>query len=245
MPTCPNGHDSTDDEFCEVCGLAMASKPVVPVPPPADDNGSTPTRRCAACNTPLDGRFCEACGHDSLAATPRPTDPLVPEPAPRPAEPQAPVVHAAPSDINVDEPVRPTWTATVSADRSYYNSVMAIGGPDANSISFPPFCPDRYFPLRAKQIVIGRRSASRGIAPDIDLTGPPEDPGISHQHAMFVAQQDGSLSIVDLESSNGTTINDGHASLRPHVAHPLADGDRIHLGAWTTITVRVDGPVAG
>jgi hypothetical protein len=245
MPTCPGGHDSTDDEFCEVCGLAMANRPDVVAPPPADANGPNATRCCAACDAPLDGRFCETCGHDSLTAIPGPAQPPVPEPLPRQAESQDRVGQATVSDIRVERPVRPTWTATVSADRAYYTSVMAIGGPDADSVSFPPFCPDRYFPLRAGQVVIGRRSASRGIVPDIDLTGPPEDPGVSHQHAMFVVQHDGSLFIVDLESSNGTTMNGGQASLRPHIARPLADGDRIHLGAWTTITVRVDGPVTG
>jgi FHA domain len=242
MPTCPSGHDSTDGEFCDVCGLAMANKPGVVTPPPAEAIGPNAIRRCAACDAPLDGRFCEACGHDSLAAVPGPTQPPVPEPLPRPAESQDQGGQAAVSDIRAEGPVRPTWTATVSADRAYYTSVMAIGGPDADSVGFPPFCPDRYFPLQARQVVVGRRSASRGIVPDIDLTGPPEDPGVSHLHAMFVVQHDGSLFVVDLESSNGTTMNGGQAPLRPHVAHPLADGDRIHLGAWTTITVRVDGP---
>ena len=134
----------------------------------------------------------------------------------------------------------PTRTATVSADREYFRLVMDIGGPDADSITFPEFCPDRYFPLRTSQVSIGRRSVKRGIRPDIDLTGPPEDPGVSHLHAMLITQPDGTLSIVDLGSSNGTTVNGGKASLRPNLPHTLADGDRIHLGAWTTITVRTD-----
>jgi pSer/pThr/pTyr-binding forkhead associated (FHA) protein len=128
----------------------------------------------------------------------------------------------------------------VSADRAYYQSVMAIGGPDAASITFPQFCPDRYFPLRGNQISIGRRSVSRGINPDIDLTGPPEDPGVSHLHAVLIVQPDGSLSIVDLGSSNGTTVNESQSPLRANVPHPLSDGDRVHLGAWTTITVRAE-----
>ncbi|HEV2784265.1 MAG TPA: FHA domain-containing protein [Actinophytocola sp.] len=225
MATCPNGHDSADSEFCEVCGLAMDAAPApaastgTAAPPAAAPTpAGTP---CPACGTPLDGRFCEACGHDSLAAPPPSTV------EPKAPEPEAPAPEERPRE----------WTATVSADRAYYNAVMAIGGPDAGGITFPAFCPDRYFPLRGKQITIGRRSASRGVNPDIDLTGPPEDPGVSHLHAVLVTEPDGSLSIVDLDSSNGTTVNDDATPLRPHVPRALADGDRIHLGAWTTITV--------
>jgi pSer/pThr/pTyr-binding forkhead associated (FHA) protein len=117
---------------------------------------------------------------------------------------------------------------------------MAVGGPDASAIAFPQFCPERYFPLRGNQISIGRRSTSRGINPDIDLTGPPEDPGVSHLHAVLIVQPDGILSIVDMGSSNGTTVNDDQTPLRANVPRPLSTGDRVHLGAWTTITVRTD-----
>ncbi len=213
--TCPTGHESTDLEFCEVCGLAM-SGPVAAPPKqaPAPAHGATV---CPACGAPLDGRFCESCGHDSLAALP-----------------------AATSVAPASEPSPASWTATVSADRAYYNLVMAIGGPDADSVDFPAFCPDRFFPLHGNQITIGRRSTSRGINPDIDLTGPPEDPGVSHLHAMLILQPDGKLSIVDLGSSNGTTVNDDQSPLHPNAPRSLSTGDRIHLGAWTTITVRAD-----
>jgi FHA domain-containing protein len=233
MPTCPAGHTSADQDYCDVCGREMAASPSVSVPAkPAPSGGP-----CPACGAPLDGRFCEACGHDSLAAPPPgaqihtapPAAPAPPTPAPAAPAPAAPPTAA---------PV--LWTATVSADRAYYNSVMAMGGPDADAIAFPQFCPDRYFPLRGNQISIGRRSSSRGINPDIDLTGPPEDPGVSHLHAVFIVQPDGNLSIVDLGSSNGTTINDDQSPLRANVPHPLSTGDQVHLGAWTTITVQSD-----
>jgi pSer/pThr/pTyr-binding forkhead associated (FHA) protein len=118
---------------------------------------------------------------------------------------------------------------------------MAIGGPDADSITFPSFCPERFFPLHGDEITIGRRSVSRGTHPDIDLIGPPEDPGISHLHAVLRLEPNGSLSIEDIGSSNGTTLNDSESSLPANVRRPLADGDRIHIGAWTTITVRQGG----
>jgi hypothetical protein len=143
-----------------------------------------------------------------------------------------------PSVPQVRLPDAAAWTATVTADRAYYDSVMAVDGPDAAGIQFPPFCPDRHFPLQGKQISIGRQSRSRGISPDIDLLGPPEDPGVSHLHALLLAQPDGSWAIVDLDSANGTVVNTEPNALRPNTPRPLADGDSVYVGAWTRITLR-------
>lgn len=79
---------------------------------------------------------------------------------------------------------------------------------------------------------------STGESPDIDLSVPPEDPGVSHQHAVLVHQQDGSWSVVDQNSTNGTTLNGAEDPIQPYVPVPLKDGDRVHVGAWTTITIR-------
>jgi predicted component of type VI protein secretion system len=124
----------------------------------------------------------------------------------------------------------------VSADRRYFDSVKAAGGPDADPIAFPPFCPDRSFALRGEQVTIGRRSQTRGILPDIDLTGPPEDIGVSRLHALLVAGSHG-WSVVDMNSANGTYLNESSDPLAANTPTPLTSGDRIHLGAWTTLTL--------
>jgi pSer/pThr/pTyr-binding forkhead associated (FHA) protein len=116
--------------------------------------------------------------------------------------------------------------------------MQAIADPDVEPIPFPAFCPERRFWLRGPQMLIGRQSRSRGIEPDIDLTGPPADPAVSHAHAMLVAQPDDSWVLVDLGSSNGTYLNDGAEAIEENVPVPLSDGDRIHLGAFSTITIR-------
>ncbi|ONI79335.1 hypothetical protein ALI144C_26295 [Actinosynnema sp. ALI-1.44] len=218
-------HAWGDDGFCEICGLAEAS-PASPAPTTAPE--PVRSRECPACGAPLDDRFCEDCGADSLAAPP----PKQPEPAAEEpvATPPAPVT----------TPKTGTWSVVVSADRKYYESVKADGGPDADSIMFPPYCPDRHFELRGDQVSIGRRSATRGIQPDIDLTGPPEDPGVSRLHALLVAQPDGGWAIVDINSANGTTLNHRRDTLKPNTPRSLEDGDRIHIGAWTTITLHAD-----
>ncbi|MFG2908344.1 FHA domain-containing protein [Kitasatospora sp. NPDC048286] len=136
------------------------------------------------------------------------------------------------------EPVRTNWIAVVSADRDYFTEMMARSGPEAAGLFFPPYCPERRIPLTGRgQLRIGRRSQHRGTVPEIDLSVPPEDPGASHQHALLAEQADGSWVLVDQDSTNGTTMNGGAEPITPHVAVPLNDGDRIHIGAWTTITV--------
>ncbi|WMX47053.1 FHA domain-containing protein [Streptomyces roseicoloratus] len=98
--------------------------------------------------------------------------------------------------------------------------------------------PEQHVPLQGNQVSIGRRRHSTGESPDIDLSVPPEDPGVSHQHAVLVAQPDGSWAVVDQNSTNGTTINGSPDPIQPYVPVQLQDGDRVHVGAWTTITVR-------
>jgi pSer/pThr/pTyr-binding forkhead associated (FHA) protein len=123
----------------------------------------------------------------------------------------------------------------VTADRAYYDSVRAAGGPDSDAISFPAYCPERRFPLSGTEVRVGRRSVSRGIDPEIDLTGPPADPGVSRLHAVLVEAADGTWSVVDPGSENGTLVNG--KEIPPGEAVPLRDGDRIHLGAWTALTI--------
>jgi pSer/pThr/pTyr-binding forkhead associated (FHA) protein len=129
-----------------------------------------------------------------------------------------------------------TWTATVTADRAYFDGVISGGHVEAASITFPEDCPPRRFELTGAQMRIGRRSVSRGLTPEIDLSGPPLDPGISHLHALLVARDDGTWSVQDTGSSNGTQVNGDEIAVGVPVV--LADGDRICLGAWTVVTVQ-------
>jgi hypothetical protein len=128
-----------------------------------------------------------------------------------------------------------TWTAVVAADRAYYDSVQAVSDTDAASIAFPAFVPERRFRLSGAEVRIGRRSVSRHIEPEIDLTGPPADTGVSRLHAVLTAGPDQNWSVVDAGSGNGIVVN-GKDVPQGQVV-PLRHGDRIHLGAWTVITI--------
>jgi len=136
----------------------------------------------------------------------------------------------------VPDPATPgDWLVVATADRAYYDMVTSSGGPDAASVRFPAYCPERRFALIGQEMRIGRRSASRGLTPEIDLTGPPLDPGVSRLHAVLIARPDLGWAVIDPGSENGTLVNGDE--IATGVAVPLHDGDRIHLGAWTLITV--------
>ncbi|HYZ54187.1 MAG TPA: FHA domain-containing protein [Streptosporangiaceae bacterium] len=128
------------------------------------------------------------------------------------------------------------WVAEVAADRAYFDKVVAQGGADAGTLRFPAYCPRRRFRLTGPEVRIGRRSVQRGIEPEIDLTGPPADPGVSRMHAVLILEPDGSLTVIDPGSENGTLVNGSEIPVGVKV--PLAEGDSIQLGAWTVITIR-------
>src|SRR6185437_4547538 len=180
---------------------------------------------CPRCITPRTAQFCEACGYDFASGQPLTTSAPVPAVGLRPAGDGA----SAPAGS-------PAWTAVVTADRGYFDAVVAAGGPDAETLEFPGYCPERRFRLSGPEMRIGRRSVSRGLQPEIDLTGPPPDTGVSHLHAVLLAQPDGTWAIVDPGSSNGTKLNDQDLSVG--VRTPLRDGDQICLGAWTKLTIQ-------
>jgi hypothetical protein len=146
---------------------------------------------------------------------------------PAPAAPTAPWTPGAAAQ---------SWSAVVSADRGYYDNVRRVSGSAAQGIDFPPYAAERRFSLAGTQMRIGRHSASRGLYPEIDLTGPPTDPGISRLHAVLIARQDGGWAVLDPGSANGTMVNGSEIPVNQQV--PLRNGDRINMGAWTAITVQ-------
>ena len=291
MPTCPAGHDSTNADFCDVCGMRIGGPATGAAPAPgrpladaasrapsATDSGAAPApasatagagadapgEPCPQCGAPRSGQFCETCGYDFVSgkATSPPSAPAKPDSGPAPAPGRGAAApdgaggpgpgdagpgpgDAGPGPGDASAPSgagsrAPGWTAVVTADRAYYDGMIAEGGPDAASIEFPGYCPERRFRLSGQEMRIGRRSVSRGLEPEIDLTGPPADPGVSHLHAVLIAEPDGSWAVLDPGSANGTMVNDGE--IPGGVKVPLHDGDRICVGAWTVLTIRTGTP---
>jgi hypothetical protein len=134
-------------------------------------------------------------------------------------------------DFEEGTPVEWVWRATVSTDRDRFDALH----PD--DLVFPADAPTLTVTLDADTVTVGRRSPSRGIEPDIDLGGRYADPGVSRRHVRFERTPEGCYTIVDCRSANGTTLNDDVTRIPPETPILLAPGDRVHLGAWTTITI--------
>ncbi|GAA0955379.1 FHA domain-containing protein [Actinocorallia libanotica] len=179
-------------------------------PPPA--SASACSAACPECAEPASGRFCEACGHDLATGVPGP------KPAPR-------------------GPARARWYVVISTDPEYHRRVLAESGTDAGRLPAPSDGPGLSSPLSGGRVLLGRRSTLRGTVPDIDLSGSTRDPAVSRTHAVLLAR-DGRWCLVDPGSANGTRLNAGSAPVAVGAEIPLHEGDRIHVGAWTTVELR-------
>jgi len=79
----------------------------------------------------------------------------------------------------------------------------------------------KMFKLDRTEMVIGR-----GEDADIQL----DDEGVSRKHAKIILRSDGSVQLVDLNSTNGTLHNGERIDVRP-----LSDGDKIQIGSTTIL----------
>jgi hypothetical protein len=217
--TCPAGHESATDDYCDTCGApieATAGSPAAAASPPSP--GATPpappgpgpapaaaptsaaggATTCPSCGEAVSGRFCESCGYDVEKGAPAPPGPV---------------------------------TLVLSADRAHWERMVGDGEP-----AFPVAVPALTLQLSGDQATLGRVRSGAPIDVDLALTGSAADPAVSHQQCTFDRDGD-SWRVMDLASANGTWINDADEPLADGVTHRLAEGDRILMGAWTCLTV--------
>jgi len=214
--TCPNGHVSATVDYCDQCGVPITA---APTPAPEDlskaRSGEAPAAPTNETPAAPPGEPCPQCG------------------AARPGDDR--YCEACGYDFESPPSGTALWEAVARADRAQFDRLAPDG------VSFPDSYAERGFPLTADNVRIGRdHGRTREDAVEINLAGAPEDPAISHVHAVLERRSDGSYTVRDLGSMNGTTVNDDPTpvSADASAAVPLADGDRIHIGAWTTITLR-------
>lgn len=242
MPvTCPAGHTSTSTDYCDTCGAAIEAVPAGPAivnEPTVPDTGVISP--CPNCGSPagVDDAFCEVCGID-FATGELPTQPHKTVDPGAPAQTPDEIVAAAaagtPPSPAAPPPEAPVgWSVVIEADRAFYEGNES---PDVD-LPFPASSPAREVPLKSGEVLVGRRSDSRGVFPDIDLGTPNEDPGVSRRHAVLRHKPDDSWVVIDQGSTNGTRVSGTSTPVGPGEERPLLNGDQLLLGAWTRITLK-------
>ncbi len=120
----------------------------------------------------------------------------------------------------------------VFADREYFDTL------DGEGLEFPEGRRVHTLWFADDVVHIGRRRSHDGARVDVDLADDLADPGVSQRHAQLVLQPDGGCGLIDVGSTNGTTVNDSATPLVEGSIVRVRVGDHIHLGAWTTIVIR-------
>ena len=215
MPTCPAGHDSATDDYCDTCGapissiasaLAQPDEAAAEAAGEADEGAAAAGGvSCPGCGTTVVGRFCESCGYNVESG---------------------------------QAPTTATVTLSLSADRGHWQRMSQSGEPP-----FPAAVPALTFDLTGDRASLGRIRAGATSDVDLALTGTAADPGVSHYQCEFSRRPDGGAwTVRDTDSSNGTWINDAPEPLPAGATHTLTEGDRILIGAWTCLTVHLPPP---
>ena len=247
---CPAGHSSEAEDYCDVCGMPIDAltrgrtrSPPAPTDLPAESPAATPTGQpCPNCGTEnaSEALFCEVCGYDFTTGS-------MPRQAGEHPSPAAPAAEAddgghtrrpRPRRVRLASPTNGggaaavDWVAEVWIDPAWYE---AQDSPDPLP---SPGLPD-VVPLRSTSVLVGRKSASRNINPEIDCGN---DSGVSRRQAQMTT--DGRRWFVeDLESANGTFVGPASGALPTDpiavgTKHELDADDRVYVGAWTRLVIR-------
>ncbi|MBI2704684.1 MAG: FHA domain-containing protein [Actinobacteria bacterium] len=226
------------DGFCDTCGRRpTTSMRYMPAPDPVAAAAASPDPPCPSCGAArdLDALFCEACGFDFVNSKP----PSMPVARPSstdevPMKGAEPPAAAAGAETVEREPVAAAaWEATVQSDASWYakfcETWKSTHGAEC-PVAFPGEL-ERVEPVEGPVVVIGRHATG------IDLALDPNDAAVSHRHASLIRQPDGTYALTDLDSSNGTYIDDKPVAKGQTAM--MSDGDSFTVGAFTRITLRL------
>jgi hypothetical protein len=213
---CPAGHESSTTDYCDQCGAPIAPEPAAaPVGQPTEILAAVSDvdlEEDTSTSPVVQREPCPACGAARSGDD-------------RYCEQCGHDLLSAPSETQ--------WEAIVNVDRSQFDRSATEG------MVFPADGTERRVALDGPEVRIGRRGAgAEDSTPEIDLSVEPADPGVSRRHAVLERQPDGTFSVRDLRSTNGTTVGDDPRPIGVDAVVPLADGDMIRIGAWTTITIR-------
>ena len=203
--------------FCESCGASLqhqVSLPTQLAQPP--EYAAPPAPPVPAYPVAAGGSPCPICGYPNVDGASfceqcgNPLGQAAPIPAPMPPVP-APV------------PPAPTPVPPIPVPSSFVSGRLVIQGSNTSLT----------FPQGKTEVIIGREDPVSGIFPEINLDPHGgHDAGVGRQHAKILASG-GRLSIIDMNSVNGTFVN--RQKLNPNQPAPLNDGDEIRFGRMVAI----------
>lgn len=195
--------------FCDQCGTPLAgagmaaSAPVIPAAITPSAGGNT----CPSCGTAVipGEAFCDGCGAQLGIAGPVPI--AMPPSPPSVVQPQ--IFTPQPQQFSGSYPPSPASSAPAQIVAGDGQSFTLAGKPS---------------------YVIGREDAVSGVYPEVDTSSSGgEAGGVSRRHAEII-QQGGQWFIQDLNSTNGTHVNNQRVMAGGR--QPINSGDQIRLGKW-------------
>jgi hypothetical protein len=231
---CPDGHDSTNQTECSVCGAQIdsVSSPgnvAAPVVLPADNtpNSDAPCGACGAARENKTDEVCPNCGAEYSSGKvelPKVVAPLADLPIP------------AASNLAVPEPLAQDQTAT--GPRLVAAVTIDLGPRDGRpDDAVPPTDRgERIFELTGAFISFGRSKSANIMLPN--------DAGMSRMHGEFVRLPDNTYGVRDgireggthHPSANGTELN---GALMPGAeVRRIKTDDVLKVGFYQLITIR-------
>ena len=198
-----------------------------------------------------DDLFCERCGYDFVTGSvPESSDlpPLVDVASggaagPAPGSDQASTVPATASDpsrvpslVGDASGAIPRVLIAVSTDADYFSAMVTEG-----EVVLPdPLPPDQDLELFGTELHIGRTSESRAVHPNVDVEALTGDPAVSTRHAVLRVAIDGTMTITDVGSTNGTFVGEFTGEpITQGIPVELGENKVVYLGAWTRLAIEL------
>ncbi|MBW4506141.1 MAG: FHA domain-containing protein [Scytonematopsis contorta HA4267-MV1] len=236
---CPKGHQSTEPDYCSECGAKIVgTNGVISTSSTSSNISQTVSQTvsqttksaiiCPDCSTPHEadsGNFCEICGYNFTTGTHGEVPiSLISETGKTVDEKNKQEEEKPSSPVPLTSSPVTAWEIVITIDPNLRHPESPE--PPTNQ---PPIT----YPLNKPVNLIGRNSKARAVYPEIALDF---DDAVSHRHAILNQQADGTFTLRDIGSANGTLFRG--IELKAMVDTPLKEGDTFTLGHWTKITLK-------
>jgi hypothetical protein len=218
---CPQGHESADPEYCDVCGTPNPAYSIARDPGAGQPAGRwSEADPCLVCGTERVGadRYCTNCGYDFE----------MDQPLLNGSEMHGPEVAVEPMAVPDGGPQVPPAAWGPSPTLAVVTDVNASRFDQPGSPAPPTDVSERLYIIDRTPIMIGRE----GSGLDIPIHG---DPYVSRRHAEIVWTGSG-WGVRDLGSTNGTRVNG--VVLQGSEVRYLAPEDVIEVGFFSQLRVR-------